>query len=122
MEYKGVGEAGEGIVLDGESAGGPGPMDTLLLALAGCMAVDVQTILERSRVPFTGLQVEVEGDRAPAHPRRYTAIRMLFQVQGPKAQHQNKLQRAVDLSREKFCSVLHCLRPDIDIEIEIQRT
>ena len=90
------------------------------LALAGCMAVDVQVILERSRVPLTGLQVEVEGERAPTHPKRYTGIRLVLRVEGPETRHQGKLERAVELSREKFCSVLHSLRPDIDFEIEIR--
>lgn len=120
QEYEGRGEAGAGIVLDGKSAQGPGPMDTLLLALAGCMAVDVQVILERSRVPMTGLQVEVEGERAPAHPKRYMGIRMVFLVEGPEEKHRPKLGRAVELSRDKFCSVLHSLRTDIDVEIEIR--
>jgi putative redox protein len=118
-----TGGAGEGgtILLDGFSVRGPGPMDTLLLAVAGCMAVDVQVILERSRVPLTGLSVEVEGERAPTHPKRYTRIRMVYHLDGPREEHQGKVDRAVDLSREKFCSVLHSLRPDIEIEIDIRR-
>jgi putative redox protein len=96
-------------------------MDTLLLSLAGCMAVDIQVILERSRVPLTGLEVEVEGERAQAHPRRYTRIRLLCRVEGPGEEDQGKLDRALQLSRDKFCSVLHSLRADIDVEIEVHR-
>ncbi len=121
MEYRGIGEGGAEILLDGKSHSGPGPMDTLLLALAGCMAVDIQNILERSRVPMTGLEIEVEGERAPTHPKRYTALKLIFRVTGPEEKHHNKLVRAVDLSREKFCSVLHSLRTDIDVEIDIRR-
>jgi putative redox protein len=121
MEYLGSGEVGPGVIIDGGSETGPGPMDSLLLALAGCMAVDVQVILERSRVPMTGLEVEVEGERAETHPRRYTRVRLIYRVEGPQAEHQAKLERAVALSREKFCSVLHSLRPDIETEIEIFR-
>jgi len=120
-EYLGTGETGPGIIIDGNSEMGPGPMDSLLLALAGCMAVDVQVILERSRVPLTGMEVTVEGDRAETHPRRYTGIRLIYRVEGPEEGHQGKVERAVALSREKFCSVLHSLRPDIEIGIEIQR-
>jgi len=121
-EYLGTGEAGPGIIIDGTSEAGPGPMDSLLLALAGCMAVDVQVILERSRVPMSGLEVEVEGERAEEHPRRYTRIRLTYHVEGPQEKDQAKLERAVSLSREKFCSVLHTLRPDIETEIEIRRS
>jgi putative redox protein len=121
MEYLGSSEIGPGIIIDGRSQKGPGPMDSLLLALAGCMAVDVQVILERSRVPMTGLEVEVVGERADTHPKHYTRVRMVYRVEGPQEEHQAKLDRAVSLSRESFCSVLHSLRPDIEIEIEVNR-
>ena len=121
MEYVGGAEEGVPIILDAKSQKGPGPMDTLLLAVAGCMAVDVQVILERSRVPLTGLEVTVEGDRASTHPKRYTRIHLTYVLEGPQEEHQAKVERAVDLSREKFCSVLHSLRPDIELEIDIQR-
>jgi putative redox protein len=119
MEYNGGGVEGSSIVLDAKSGRGPGPMDALLLAVAGCMAVDVQVILERSRVPLTGLEVAVEGERAHVHPKRYTRLHMSYVLEGPKEEHRAKVERAVDLSREKFCSVLHSLRPDIDLEIDI---
>jgi putative redox protein len=121
MEYSGGGESGPTILLDGKSVKGPGPMDSLLLALAGCMAIDVQVILERSRVPMTGLEVEVVGERAPTHPKRYTRIRMVYRVEGPREEHQAKLERAVTLSRETFCSVLHSLHPDIEFVTEVHR-
>jgi len=121
MEYSGGTDDGTPIILDAKSVTGPGPMDTLLLAVAGCMAVDVQVILERSRVPLTGLEVAVEGDRASTHPKRYTRIHLTYFLEGPQEEHQAKVERAVDLSRQKFCSVLHSLRPDIDFEVEIQR-
>ena len=121
LEYRGAGETGPELVLDGKSGAGQGPMDALLLSLAGCMALDVQTILEKSRVPLTGMEVEVEGQRAQFHPRRYTEIRLVYRLEGPEEEHQGKVDRAVELSREKFCSVLHSLRTDIDFEIEVHR-
>jgi putative redox protein len=121
MKYLGATSAGEEITIDAKGPAGPGPMDQLLLALAGCMAVDVQVILERSRVPLSKLDVEVTGTRAQTHPKRYTNIRLVYHLEGPEEEHQGKLDRAVSLSREKFCSVLHSLRSDIDIDIEIKR-
>jgi putative redox protein len=121
MEYLGTAETGPAVIIDAKGEKGPGPMDALLLSLAGCMAVDVQMILERSRVPLTALEVEVEGSRAQTHPKYYTQIRLIYRVEGPQDEHQAKLERAVDLSREKFCSVLHSLRSDIEFEIEIHR-
>jgi putative redox protein len=120
MEYAGGTGDSPPVVLDGKSMKGPGPMDALLLALAGCMAVDVQVILERSRVPLAGLEVEVEGARAPSHPKRYTRLSMVLQLDGPEDGHRGKVERAVELSREKFCSVLHSLRPEIDLEIDVR--
>ncbi len=120
MEYAGGTMDGPSMLLDGKSLKGPGPMDALLLAVAGCMAVDVQVILERSRVPLTGLEVEVEGERAQTHPKRYTRLTMVYQLDGPEDGHRGKVERAVELSREKFCSVLHSLRPEIDLEIEVR--
>ncbi len=122
MAYLAVGEVGPPIVMDGNAEKGPGPMDTLLLSLAGCMAVDVQDILNRSRVPLTALEVEVEGHRAPEPPRRYTRIRLLYTVAGPEEQHEPRLQRALSLSREKYCSVLHSLHPDIELDVDLRRS
>jgi putative redox protein len=96
-------------------------MDLLLLSIAGCMGVDVRLILEKSHVPVESLDVEIEGERVESHPKRYTRIRLIYSIVGPGEEDEGKLQRAVDLSREKFCSALHSLRPDIDVEIEIQR-
>lgn len=121
MEYVGKGSRGPAVILDGRSEKGPGPMDTLLLALAGCMAVDVQVVLEGSRVPLAGLEVDVEGERASDHPRRYQRVRLVYRVQGPGEEHRDRVDRAISMSREKLCSVLHTLRPDLDLEIEVHR-
>jgi len=109
------------IHMDGSSKLGPSPMEALLLGVAGCMAIDVRLILEKARVPFTGLEVEAEGVRAPEDPRRYTQLRLLFRVEGPGEEHDARIARAVQLSRDKYCSVLHTLRPDLPVETAIQR-
>ncbi len=108
--------------MDTKNLTGPGPMDMLLLSVAGCMAVDVQSILEKSRVPLTRLRVSVEGERAPTHPKRFTRLHLTYYLEGPREEDQAKIERAVSLSKETFCSALHTLRPDIDLESDIQRT
>lgn len=115
------GEARPEVVVDGDSAAGPSPMDHLLLGLAGCMAVDVRLILEKSRVPLRSLEVEVEGERAAEPPRRFIRLALVYRVEGPGEEDQAKLERAVALSRDKYCSVLHSLRPDIELAIDIRR-
>lgn len=106
------------VVIDGDAEVGPSPMQALLLGLAGCMAVDVVMILQKMRVPLEGMKVRVEGERAPEPPRRFTQIRLIYEVRGLPREAEDKLDHAIALSREKYCSVLHTLRPDISIGIE----
>lgn len=121
QRYRGGREGGPDILLDGSGESAPSPVDVLLLSLAGCMAIDVQMIVEKSRVPLSGLEMEVSADRAKSPPRRLTRVRMVFRVSGPASGDEAKVRRAVELSRETYCSVFHSLRPDLEIETEIQR-
>lgn len=120
LVFEGTGATGGPITVDGNSVEGPSPMDTLLLALAGCMTADIRLILEKSRVPLDGLEVMVEGERAVEPPRRYTSIGMTFRLSGPRPEDGSKVERAVALSRETYCSVMHTLRHDVDIDIRIE--
>lgn len=90
------------------------------MSLAGCMALDVKHILEKGRLPVEEVEVEISGDRAEDHPRRFTAVRMRIRVKGPGEDGRAKLDRAVQLSRETYCSVLHTLRPDLEMEISTE--
>ena len=105
--------------LDGDGKTAHSPVQALLLSLAGCSAADVIDILTKSRVPVSGLQVHVEGDRNAEPPRYFTAIRMHFVARGVAEEDRSKLERAVQLSREKYCSVFHSLRTDIEFSSEI---
>lgn len=101
------------LILDSEGEAGPSPMQTLALALASCLSIDIVLILEKGRHPLTGLEVEVRGLRAEEPPRRFTAVEIAVHVSGdvPAA----AVERAVALSREKYCSVWHSMRQDIDL-------
>jgi putative redox protein len=94
-------------------------MLTLLLAVAGCSAADVVVILEKMRVGLTHLAIEVEGVRRETDPRRYDALHIRYTMQG-EALDAAKAERAVDLSIEKYCSVLHSLAPDIAISFDVE--
>ena len=125
--------SGEGLVFRGGPDGGPvATLDSdakeglssthyLLFALAGCMAVDVKMILEKSRVPIDSLEVEAVGERAETPPRRFEKIQLTYEVRGPLEEHEKRLQHAIDLSRDKYCSVLHSLDPSIEIDIRVRR-
>jgi len=101
------------ITLDGASAAGPSPVQTLAFSLAGCMAMDVVDILRRGRHPLTTFSVAFVGHRAERHPHRFLRIELHFSVRGdvPAA----AVERAVALSRDKYCSVWHSMRQDIDL-------
>ena len=105
-----LGEAGSGhsIVMDGspESGGrnaGFRPMELLLVGLAGCTAFDVVLILRRGREDVADCIVEVSAERAPEDPKVFTKLHLDYRVKG-KNLDEAKVKRAVELSKEKYCS------------------
>jgi putative redox protein len=111
---------GPEIRVDGDGAAGPSPMTLLLLSLAGCMGADIVDICTKMRLPLGGLEIAIEGDRRAEPPRRYTAIRMTCSVSGVDVSERAKVQRAVDMSRDTYCSVMHSLRDDIEVSIGLE--
>lgn len=83
---------------------GPTPKPLLLTALAGCTGMDVASILAKMRMPFDSFEVEVEGDLSGEHPIVYTDIRIRYVFKGA-ALDRDKIDKAVKLSREKYCGV-----------------
>ena len=114
MIFRGGAPNGPSVVIDADNALAPGPMLTLLLAAASCTGSDVVMILEKMRVELRQLRVEVHGARREETPRRYTAIRFDFRISGVGLD-EPKARRAIDLSLEKYCSVVASLAPDIAI-------
>ncbi len=106
------------LVLDGERRAGPSPMQALALGLAGCMAMDVVDILRKGRHPVAGLEVTLTGERAAAPPRRFLRIAIRFRVSGEVPA--DRVERALALSRERYCSVWHSLRPDIELRTSFE--
>jgi len=105
-----IGEAGSGhaVVMDGppESGGrnlGPRPMEMLLLGMGGCTAFDVVYILQRARQPVLDCVVELEAERAEEAPKVFTKIHVHFIVSG-RGLSEKQVERAVQLSAEKYCS------------------
>lgn len=103
------------LVLDGDGAAGISPVQLLGAALGGCMGTDVALILTRGRQPLRALDVEFHATRAETDPRRFVEVRLHFAARG--AVDPAQLDRAIALSREKYCSVWHSLRQDITLEI-----
>ena len=97
--------------LDWDGRTAASPVQTLVFALAGCMASDVVLILQKGRQPLGGLTARVIAERAPSDPRRLVAVDIAFRVTG--AVPADKVERAIALSRETYCSVLHSLAADV---------
>jgi putative redox protein len=120
MRFRAVGTepATPAIEIDGDGSSGPSPMITLLMAAGGCTGSDVVSLLQKMRVQLAQVQVEIQGVRREEHPRRYVEVHYRYQVSGDGLD-QEKAERAVTLSLEKYCSVLHSLAPDIKVTHEV---
>lgn len=103
------------LILDSASTAGPSPMQALAFGLAGCMAMDVVHVLQKGRHDLKGLRATLSGTRADTEPRRFTTITLHYELNGPIPKE--AVQRAIDLSREKYCSVWHSMRQDIAFDI-----
>jgi len=106
------------LTLDSDSKAGPSPVQALAFALAGCMAMDVASILEKSRHPVTGLKAALTGTRAESDPRRLTRVGLHFMIEGTVPS--DAVERAITLSREKYCSVWHSMRQDIGFDVTFE--
>jgi putative redox protein len=119
-----VGETGSGhsVVMDGSvEAGGRNigirPMEMMLLGLGGCTAFDVVMILEKGRERVTALDIEIDGERATEDPKVFRHVKLIYKLRGynlnPKA-----VERAIQLSEEKYCSASAMFRMSAQIESE----
>ena len=101
---------GVGTRLDWDSGAAPSPVQALAFALAACMVSDVVLILEKGRHPLRALSARLEAVRAVDPPRRLLSVDIRFAITGDVAA--DKVQRAIALSRETYCSVWHSMAPD----------
>ncbi len=88
----------------GGSNSGPSPKQLLLASLSACSGMDVVALLRKMRVPFQALRVEVSGELTETHPRIFREINMHYYVQAP-VNELEKVEKAVRLSQERYCSV-----------------
>ncbi len=120
--YVGKGESNHWVTVDGaEKSGGADagtrPMELLLIALAGCTAMDVESILKKKRTGMTKLELEVTGEKQEEYPKRFTDIHIIYIIYGDVKQ--SDAEQAVQLSREKYCSVSGSLNASVTSEIRI---
>jgi putative redox protein len=120
-----VAETGSGhaVVIDGApDAGGrnlgPRPMEMVLAGTAACTAFDVVWILKKARQPVTDCIVEAEAERAAEDPKVFTRIHLVYRVKG-KGLKREQVERAVKLSKEKYCSATIMLAKTVEVSFEI---
>jgi putative redox protein len=118
LQFEGSGTGRPKILVDGDSKAATSPVELLLVAAATCTASDIVIILQKQRVKLEALDIVVHGTRREEEPRRYTAIAFHVSVRGEGAD-EVKVRRAVDLSLEKYCSVVASLAPDIAISYDV---
>lgn len=83
---------------------GPRPKGFMMLALAGCTGMDVVSILRKMRVDYDKLNIEVEAELSEEHPKKYTSMKVIYRFKGNDLSLE-KIQKAVDLSKERYCGV-----------------
>lgn len=118
MTFAGTGNTGHTITMDGDNQTGNSPMELVLLALCGCTAYDVVSILQKKREQLVSLEVSAEAEKAPDPPRVYTAIKLKYRASGRVAR--KSMEDAVRLSEEKYCSVAAMLNKTARITYEIE--
>jgi putative redox protein len=101
------------VIVDGDSSAGPSPVQLLAISLAGCMSMDIVDILRKGRHTMTAFRSDIVGERAQEPPTRLLKVRLEFHVQGVVPAQ--AVTRAIALSRDKYCSVWHSLRQDIEL-------
>jgi putative redox protein len=119
LEFEGSTPEGATMTIDAEGKTGPGPMPALLLTAAACATTDVVLMLEKMRVKLASLTVDATGTRREEEPRRYVAVQLIYRLRG-EGLDETKARRAVELSIEKYCSVIHSLAPDIRVGFDVE--
>jgi putative redox protein len=104
----------DGTIANGGQNAGPQPLELLLVALAGCSAMDVLAILKKKRQPLEGFSMRVRHERASEYPRVYTAIHLEYMIHGASVQHE-AVERAIELTETKYCPVHAMLAPTVQI-------
>jgi putative redox protein len=104
------------IQIDGST--GFSPKALLLTGLAGCTGIDVVDILEKMRIPFASLEIDAEAEQTDEHPRVFKTIHLTYKLK-TEEDHREKIQKAIDLSLEKYCGVAAMLKKNSRIEYEI---
>lgn len=114
--FTGRTQQGYEIEFDAHVQWGCKPTDALLLSLAGCMGIDVVTFLQKMKADLASFKIEISGERNPTPPQYFKAVEIVLHIAG-KNLDVKKVERAISLSHEKYCSVYNSLRKDMDVKV-----
>jgi putative redox protein len=124
MAFKGTTESGHDVLMDaapevgGENKGAR-PMEMVLLGLGGCTSIDVMMMLQKSQQEVTDCEVAIESERSDSIPKVFTKIHVHFKVSG-HGLNPKKVERAVNLSAEKYCSVSKMLEHSVEMSHDFE--
>ena len=120
-KFAGTSNSGKSIIMDASADMGGGsavtPGELVFLALGGCTGIDVVSILNKMRVPFRDLKIDIEGEPVETHPKTYKWIKITYRIFG--AADKDKASQAVALSQDKYCSVSAIIKPSTNLTHEI---
>jgi putative redox protein len=116
LVFTGVTPQGYELDFDADAQWGCKPTEALLMSLGGCMAIDVLSILKKMRGEIAAFRMDLTGERNPDPPQYFKAVEIVLHLAG-KNLDARRIERAIALSREKYCSVYNSLRPDLDLKI-----
>jgi putative redox protein len=112
-------QRGYEIDYDAEIQWGCAPTESLLMSLAGCLAIDAVSFLKKMKADISMFKIDITGERNPTPPQYYKSVELVIHVSGENITPM-KMDRVIALSQEKYCSVRHTLRKDLEVKIRYE--
>ncbi|MCI4398475.1 MAG: OsmC family protein [Acidobacteria bacterium] len=116
-------ESNHWIMMDSSYNGGdgaaPSPIELVLMGLGGCTGIELVAVLQKMRQDVKGIEIEIEGERGPEHPRVYVKVRAKYKITG-KNLNPDRVKAAIELCDEEYCSIGAMLRKTADYAYEIE--
>lgn len=109
----------DGSVADGGQDSAPGPKRLMLSSLAGCTGIDVVSILDKMKVDFSDFSIVVEARLTDERPKIYDQVTVTYQIKLAE-EDQQKMQKAVNLSVEKYCGVMAMFKKFAEVDTKIE--